>query len=157
MACFTLPGYARLYRSVLRFVALSPTEAKGLLYLRNTANTDTCMYRLPQNRVAESSQRYFSRYLYKPCRPYRTEMQLYKALYCLYRKINNRCITNDQRQAVARLRRIMDNPYFRFYKTFGMDIDDKCTVYPECAYSLILANNEPGVCLHKDWAGLVMS
>ena len=150
MICFTLPGYAHLYRSLLRFAGISSQEAKQLLYTLNTANIDTYMYRLPGNRVTESKPGFFCSYLNKHKRPYRTEVQLYKALYCLEQNIDARYITSEQRMALAQLRCIMENLNYRFCKVYGIQIDCKETVYAECAYSLIPDDDEPSVCLYRD-------
>ena len=104
MICFTLPGYAHLYRSLLRFAGISSQEARKLLYTHNTANMDTDMNRLPGKRVTESQPGFFRSYLNKHNRPYRTEVQLYKALYCLDQNIDARYISSVQRMALAQLR-----------------------------------------------------
>jgi len=38
---------------------------------------------------------------------------------------------------------MMDNTELRFYMAFDMDIDDKRTVYGECARSLVRARTNP--------------
>ena len=38
-----------------------------------------------------------------------------------------------------------------FYKAYGMEIEDKRTVYGECTYRLVPREDEPSVCLMHDW------
>jgi len=40
---------------------------------------------------------------------------------------------------------------YRFYKAYEMEIEDKRTVYGECAYRLVPREDEPSVCLMHDW------
>ena len=40
---------------------------------------------------------------------------------------------------------------YRFYKAYGMEIEDKRTVYGECTYRLVPREDEPSVCLMHDW------
>ena len=43
------------------------------------------------------------------------------------------------------------NLEYRFYKAYGMEIEDKRTVYGECTYRLVSREDEPSVCLMHDW------
>ena len=43
------------------------------------------------------------------------------------------------------------NLEYRFYKAYGMEIEDKRTVYGECTYRLVPREDEPSVCLMHDW------
>lgn len=43
------------------------------------------------------------------------------------------------------------NLEYRFYKAYGMEIEDKRTVYGECVYRLVPREDEPSVCLMHDW------
>lgn len=70
----SIPGYVHLYRSLLRFYDMPENEVKEMLYLLNTANLD--------------------------CRPYRTEIQLYKSLLFLLRSIDRELIITSQREAL---------------------------------------------------------
>ena len=149
---FNLKGYAHLYRSLMRFVGLEANEAKRMLYLLNTANLDSCRYRHPERFIIESDPSVFVDYMKKKVRPYHTEIQLYKSLYCLCRNIDMRCIIDEQRDAVMQIKCIMGNLEYRFRNCFGMDIDDKQTVYAECAYSLIPdEEDEPSCCFLIEW------
>ena len=84
-------------------------------------------------------------------RPYRTEVQLYKSLLALKRSIDRDCIVTSQREALQMLRCVISNLEYRFYKAYNMEFEDKRTVYSECAFRLIPHEDEPSVCLMRDW------
>ena len=48
------------------------------------------------------------------------------------------------------MRCVISNIGYRFYKAYGMEIEDKRTVCGECAYRLVSRENEPSVCLMHD-------
>ncbi|MDL2235719.1 hypothetical protein LJC07_06165 [Christensenellaceae bacterium OttesenSCG-928-L17] len=149
---FSIPGYAHLYRSLLRFCKLSETEAKELCYLWNTANLDSIRYAMPDEFVIESDAHTFFRCMDRMLRrPYRTEVQLYKALAALRHNIAYDALTERQREALARLRCIMRDLDYYFFKAYGVDIDDKRTVYAECRFHLLPFEDEPGVCMWREW------
>lgn len=149
---FNLKGYAHLYRSLLRFIGMEARETKRLLYLLNTANLDSYRYRYPDRYVMESDPGLFAKHLDSAVRPYHTEVQLYKSLHCLRQNIDMGYIVEEQRQAVRQLMCIMRNLEYRFHKCFGIDIDDKQTIYAECAYDLIPdEDEEPNCCIFLDW------
>ncbi len=76
----SIPGYVHLYRSLLRFYHTSENEIKEMLYVLNTANLDCFGYSHPNIYVVQSGPALFSNWLDNMrCRPYRTEVQLYKA------------------------------------------------------------------------------
>lgn len=54
-------------------------------------------------------------------------------------------------EALQTLRCIISNLEYRFYKAYGMEIEDKRTVYGECTYRLVPREDEPSVCLMHDW------
>ncbi|EKC67999.1 hypothetical protein OBE_05165, partial [human gut metagenome] len=60
-------------------------------------------------------------------------------------------IVSAQREALQTLRCIISNLEYRFYKAYGMEIEDKRTVYGECTYRLVPREDEPSVCLMHDW------
>lgn len=152
---FSIPGYVHLYRSLLRFYDKPSGELKEMLYLLNTANLDCYRYYHPHLYVAESGPVAFCNRLDTlDCRPYRTEVQLYKSLLALKRSIDFECIVTSQREALQALRCIISNIEYRFYKAYGMEIEDKRTVYVDCAYRLIPKDDEPSVCLMHDWVYL---
>jgi hypothetical protein len=127
--CFTLPGYRRLYRSLLAYTPLSGTAAQGLIYLLNTANIDTCRERNPQGRYHEMDCPAFMRTLNRNAKPYRTPVQLYKSLEYLLSHISNDAVTQDQRDAVKMAKRVMADVAARFRKEYGAEIDGLETVY----------------------------
>ena len=74
-----IPGYVHLYRSLLRFYDMPENEVREMLYLLNTANLDCYSYYHPERELTESGPVAFSGWLDRmDCRPYRTEVQLYK-------------------------------------------------------------------------------
>lgn len=88
--------------------------------------------------MVQSGQVTFSGWLEtKDCRPYRTEVQLYKSLLCLKRGTDQDLIVTAQREALQTLRCIIFNLEYRFYKTYSMEIEDKRTVYGKCTYRLV--------------------
>lgn len=148
---FTLAGYTHFYRSLLRFCRISSHEAKELTYLLNTANMDSLKYTLPDFALSEASPFEFNRHMDDNKRPYRTEVQFYKSMEALNRNINREAITADQREALYKMRCIMRDIESAFYKSFGMDITDKRTVYAECVHHLVPRECEPSVCLMDEW------
>jgi hypothetical protein len=72
----------------------------------------------------------------------------------LYYDINADKIKPCQIQTILDLARIMGNAELRFYKSFGMEIDDARTVYSLCVRTLAPDSDEPGLCLLKDWLEL---
>ena len=77
--------------------------------------------------------------------------RLYKSLLFLKRSIDRDLIVTSQREALQTLRCIISNLEYRFYKAYGMEIEDKRTVYGECTYRLVPREDEPSVCLMHDW------
>lgn len=148
----SLPGYVHLYRSLLRFYDMPENEVREMLYLLNTANLDCYEYYHPERDVIQSGPVAFNDWLeHRDCRPYRTEVQLYKSLLFLKRSIDRDLIVTAQREALQTLRCIISNLEYRFYKAYGMEIEDKRTVYGECTYRLVPREDEPSVCLMHDW------
>ena len=148
----SIPGYVPLYRSLLRFYDMPENEIREMLYLLNTANLDCYAYYHPEVHVIESGPVAFCGWLEEmDCRPYRTEVQLYKALLFLKRSVDRDLIVTSQREALQTLRCILSNIEYRFYKAYGMEIEDKRTVYSDCAYRLVPREDEPSVCLMHDW------
>lgn len=150
---FSIPGYAHLYRSLLRFYDMPSGKVKELLYLLNTANLDSYSQHNPFLYVAESGPVSFCRRLEGDtrCRPYRTEVQLYKSLLALQHGIDRDCTATAQREALETLRCIISNIGYRFFKAYGMEVEDERTVYSACAFRLTPREDEPSVCLMHDW------
>lgn len=136
---------------------MSSHEAKELTYMLNTANMDSLHFVLPDIRLSEASPFEFTRRMDDNKRPYRTEVQFYKAIEALNHNIINEAITGDQREALLKIRCIMRDVEFAFYKSFDMDITDKRTVYGECISHLVPKEDEPSVCILEDWINLPMA
>ena len=148
----SIPGYVHLYRSLLRFYDMPENEIREMLYLLNTANLDCYEYYHPERELVESGPVAFCHWLETmDCRPYRTEVQLYKSLLFLQRSVDRDLIVTSQREALQTLKCIISNIEYRFYKAYEMEIEDKRTVYGECTYRLVLREDEPSVCLMHDW------
>ena len=152
--CFTLTGFSHLYRSMLRFCRMNVHEAKELIYYLNTANLDSLRFSAPGITPTEATPIEFDRFMDRSARPYRTEVQFYKAMEALNRNISREAITAEQRGALLKMRCIMREIESAFYKCFGMDISDRRTVYAACAGQLMPDANEPSVCLMQDWLTL---
>ena len=149
---FSLAGYSHLYHTLLRFYPMSVSEVKSLVYHLNTANLDSARSMHPNMKLMECTQIAFNHYIeHSDCRPYRTEVQLYKALCALEKNIVKEALISDQREAVAQMRCIMGNLESRFYKAFGREIFDCLTVYDECVFGLVPWEDEPSVCMLFDW------
>ena len=104
-AIISIPGYVHLYRSLLRFYDMPENEVREMLYLLNTANLDCYEYYHPERDVIQSGPVAFSNWLeHMDCRPYRTEVQLYKSLLFLKRSIDRDLIVTSQREALQTLR-----------------------------------------------------
>ncbi len=67
----------------------------------------------------------------------------YKSLLFLKRSIDRDLIVSAQREALQTLRCIISNLEYRFYKAYGMEIEDKRTVYGECTYRLVPRRMNP--------------
>ena len=107
-AIVSIPGYVHLYRSLLRFYDMPENEVREMLYLLNTANLDCYEYYHPERDVIQSGPVAFSGWLeHMDCRPYRTEVQLYKSLLFLKRSIDRDLIVTSQREALQTLRCII--------------------------------------------------
>ena len=142
----------QLYRSLLRFYYGSENDIKEMLYQLNTANLDCFGYYHPDVYLVQSGPALFSQWLDNTSyRPYRTEVQLYKALQCLQYSVEQDLMTSAQREALQKLRCIISNIEYRFYKAFGMEIEDSRTIYNVCAFNLVPREDEPSVPILRDW------
>ena len=151
---FAIPGYVHLYRSLLRFCKLGVDDAQELVYWLNTANLDSYRSAYPDVPLYESTPFHFTKHFESKARPYRTEVQLYKALEALNRSISYDAIISQQREAVQQAKCIMSNLDYDFFKAFGLEIDSPLTVYRHCRNHLIPYEDEPSVCLYQDWVML---
>lgn len=158
MTSFSIGGFIHLYRSLLRFChGMTGAEAAELTYLLNTANMDSLRFTFPDIALSEASPFEFTRRMGDNKRPYRTEVQFYKAMEALNKNIIYEAITADQREAVLKMRCIMRDVELAFYKSFDMDITDKRTIYGECISNLTPKEDEPSVCLMQEWINLSMA
>ena len=148
----SIPGYIHLYRSLLRFYYGSENDIKEMLYQLNTANLDCFGYYHPDVFLVQSGAAIFSQWLDNThYRPYRTEIQLYKALLCLQYSVEQDLMTSAQREALQKLRCIISNIEYRFYKAYGIEIEDSRTIFGVCAFNLVPREDEPSVPIFRDW------
>ncbi len=133
--CFSLPGYRRLYRSLLAYTNLTDAASKGLTYLLNTANIDTCREYYPRRRFNELDCVSFLQTLNRPASPYKTAVQMYKSLEFLLAHISLDAITDDQKAAVKMAGVVLDDIAAQFAREYGADIDGQETVYALCSHS----------------------
>ena len=156
MTRFSIGGFVHFYRSLLLFYHdITSTEAAELTYMLNTANLDSCRYKNPGAEYTEAGPVAFHHSLTTwQRRPYRTVVQLYRAMEALMLNINLDAITKAQLFNYMKMLCMMDNTELRFYRAFDMEIDDKRTVYGECVRRLHPRDDEPGVCLLADWINL---
>ena len=98
----------------------------------------------------EMTARTFACYVMDKLRPERSDYLCGHAecavtLLALKRGIDRDLIVTSQREALGTLRCVIANLEYRFYKAYGMEIEDKRTVYGECAYRLAPREDEPSV------------
>lgn len=153
---YTMTGYVHFYRSLLRFNRdIKSAEAAELTYQLYTAVIDSYRYKNPGAVVEEYGPvEFYNNLKTMERRPYRTEVQLYRAAEAILTGLLIHALTVAQCGAVLRLTSMMDNTELRFYMAFDCEIDDKRTVYKECARNLVPRGDEPGVCLMSDWINL---
>lgn len=117
----SIPGYVHLYRSLLRFYDMPENEIREMLYLLNTANLDCYGYYHPERELVESGPVAFCHWLETmDCRPYRTEVQLYKSLLFLQRSVDRNLIVTSQREALQTLKCIMQDVVHASIKRFSL-------------------------------------
>jgi hypothetical protein len=150
---FKISGFARFYRSLNRFFSeVDNTCALKLTYAMYTIVLETYRSQNPDDLIREKSEVDFCKCIRQAdIKPYRTEIQLYRAMKAIMSHIDISKLNPRHIQDVLELNRAMGNIELRFFKSFDMDIDDKRTVYNLCAGSLVTGSDEPGVCLLKDW------
>jgi hypothetical protein len=152
MTHFNMSGYVRLYRSMLRFInGMSADEAAKRVYTLYTANTESYRCYRPCSGLTEISENdFYSNLTNWKRKPYRTIVQLYRAMEALCLNIDTKVIAMERLFALCGLCSLMDDIETRFRKAFFMEIHDKRTVYALCKRSLTPRKDEPGVCLVKD-------
>jgi len=151
-----MPGFAHYYRSLLRFRhELRSAEAAELAYTLYAAIVDSYRYKNPDAEISEYGPVEFYDNLKKTeGRPYRTEVQLFRASEAVLAGLHFAALNKTQLMAVVQLSCMMDDTELRFYKAFDMEIDDPRTVYRECVMRLVPREDEPAVCLMRDWVNL---
>lgn len=154
---FTVAGYAHLYRSLMRFCRMRSGEASSFVSQLRAANVDSYCRAFPLTCVEVPAMDDFC---FEDKRPYFTEVQLYKALQVLEVNICWRGLSRGQKENVRKLRCVIKDIAEQFWKAYGVEIEDECTVYADCASSLEPGGKEPCVCLREHWCmdgGLLFS
>ena len=149
-----LNGYAHLYRSLLRFTQMEPSEAKVLTYFLHTANFDTYKQEHPHARVFPACPAAFTTILSIDARPYRTEVQFIRALGTLDESIDYDRCSEDQQHYIIKMRTIIGDMSFAFSNAYDIEYDDPRTVYNHCIDDLVPRDDEPSVCLYSEWVSL---
>ena len=149
-----LNGYAHLYRSFLRFTRMEPSEAKVMTYFLHTANFDTYKQEHPKAKVFPACPAAFTTILGIYARPYHTEMQFIRALETLDESIDYDHCTEFQQEYIIKMRTIIGDMSFAFSNAYDIEYDDPRTVYSHCVDDLIPSDDEPGVCLYREWVSL---
>lgn len=154
MKHFTVAGYARFYRSLLRFCRdMNENEALEFTYKLYTANIETYNCSHTSALLVELNKDVFTSRLNKWNRQsYRTIVQFYRAMESLMINIDVKIIAIEKLSAYRELLNLMDDTEERFRNAFYMSIYDKRTIYGVCRLSLVPSKNEPGLCLLEDLA-----
>ena len=150
---FSITGFARFYRSLPRFHRdISDSQALEMTYSLYTAVNDTYRYKNPSVHFTVYGKNDFYEFMKQTnYKPYRTEIQLYRAMEALYFYKILDALKIEQVKSVSTIGFMMSDTEFRFYKAFDMEIDDGRTIYKMCARSLVPRSDEPGLCLVQDW------
>ena len=157
MQNFTISGYTRFYRSLPRFYHdMNDAHSLKLTYGLYTAVNDTYRYKNPDVDVLEYNENAFCELLHQAnAKPYKTEVQLYRAMEAVLFSLTLDALKISHTPHIIELTAMMCNTELRFYKAFGMDIDDEKTICRKCARSLVPRRGEPCVCLLQDWLNII--
>ena len=150
---FTIKGYARFYRSLPRFYQeIDDAYALKFMYSLHLAANSAYRRKNPDKGITEYTEKdFYPLILEKDVKPYRTEVQLYRALELLKESLSGDGLNDSQTTLISDLINLMLDLESRFYKAFGIAITDKRTVYSLCEKSLVANNDEPRVCLRSEW------
>ena len=150
---FTIKGYARFYRSLSRFYQeIDDAHALKFMYSLHLAANSAYRRKNPGKGITEYAERdFYPLILEKQVKPYRTEVQLYRALELLTESLGGDALNDSQVNLISDLKNLMFDLEHRFYKAFGIAITDDRTTYLQCTKSLVANNDEPCLCLYKEW------
>ena len=150
---FTLTGYARFYRSLLRFSHdINNAHALKLTYGFYTAVNSSYRHKNPGVQLTDLADIDFYEIIRQTkVKTYRTEIQFYRAMEAVLYSLALEAIQSAHVLCVLELIAMMSDTELRFYKAFDMEIDDERTIYSLCAKSLMPRRDEPGLCLIQDW------
>jgi len=139
---FSPMAYAYLYHSLVKLQRIRKSDAACLIYMLYTANID-CFNAHSPHGTKELDPVSFVFAIRKRGRPYKTHIQLYKAIQALLKSIEWDCLTFTQKKAVRYLKGIELEIDWHFYRVYGMDIESRETAYKRCRFHLIPGKKEP--------------
>lgn len=148
---FTDSSYSRLYYSLIRFTDMK--RGKAICLVRHWASANHLSYCnvCPGSNSSIPDLDSFSRTEFFSPRPYFTEVQLYKSLQSLYKSIDQSILDGDLLESVLVLRCLISDIAYRFWHSYGMEIESEDTVYSLCNDSLDPYSIwEPTTCLWND-------
>ena len=158
---FTVSGFTRFYRSLLRFNRnMERDYALKLTYNLYTSVKDICRMKKPDVSITEYSEADFYAILQKSSKPpYKTIVQMYRAMEALFYAVapEVKNLSLKQSKDFLAVLNMMDDMELRFRGLFNVKIDNERTVYSMCAGSLTPRRDEPGLCLMRDWIDAVSS
>lgn len=147
---FTESGYSRLYYSLIRFTNMKRGKAIHLIQDWSNANYLSYYGEYP-SKVKRSDFDALAQTEIFPPNPYFTEVQLYKSLQALYDSIDQTLLHGDLLESVLFLRCSISDLAYRFWHSYGIEIESEDTVYSLCNDSLDAYSTwEPTTCLWKD-------
>jgi hypothetical protein len=88
-------------------------------------------------------------------KPYRTEVQFHRAMEAIFYSLNLTTVKPEHTAHVVELALMIGNSALKFFKSYGMEIEDTRTVYRKCTRSLVTTDDEPGLCLLNDWHDVI--
>lgn len=147
ITCFTPAGFSRFTLSLSRFCGMNRNEALVLTNLCARSNFDAFRAAAPGERRGEiRGLASFS--LWNEGKPYQTEVQLYKSIQTLL--CNMEGGENADTEGASRLHALLNELNERCWHSYGLDIEDRLTVYALCEPTLE-PETEPGCVLLEDW------
>ena len=156
---FTVSGFARFYRSLLRFNRdMSDDYALKLTYGLYASVYDACRLMKPDAGITEHGENdFYAKIKQSDKKSYRTIVQFYRAMEVLIYSMPSKpdILKKCKLSGILEISIMMDTIEMDFLDAFDMEIDDERTIYNMCAKSLIPRRDEPGLCIMQDWIDAV--
>ena len=140
---FSISAFAYLYHSLIQLYEMHALDAACLTYELYTANIDSYETHHPLETLYEADPIAFVFAIQKRGRPYKTHIQFYKSIQALLQSMDWDCLSFSQKKAARCLKGILNQIGWHFYNVYGMDIENRKTVYRQCRSHLIPDQNEP--------------